>query len=137
MEETPPFEIAIARFKEFLRSHGWPSEISWRRDGEIFRCLDHRVLVRRRAPGRAADEARAHYEAGRRQGFGVEIRAYCQMVGAACATVYWTADSDEAARHLMPDQGLKFVAAVPRLEGRLASAFAFWRERRKRRSDWD
>ena len=102
MEEMPPFEIAIAQFKEFLRSQGWPSEISWRRSGEIFHCLDHRILVRRRASGPAADEARAHYEAGRRQGV-VEIRAYCQMAGAACATVYWTADSDEAARHLVPE----------------------------------
>ena len=32
----------------------------------------------------------------------------------------------------MPEQGLKLVMAVPRLEGRSASAFAFWRERRKR-----
>jgi hypothetical protein len=102
MEETPPFEIAIARFKEFLRSQGWPCEISWRRDGEIFHCLDHRILVRRRASGPAADEARAHYEAGRLQGVGVEITAYCQIAGAACATVYWSDDSDEAERHLMP-----------------------------------
>ena len=86
--------------------------------------------------GAAAAEARANFEAGRGQGVGVELRAYCQLAGAACAVVYWTADSDEAARHLMPEQGLKLVVAVPRLEGRSASAFAFWRERRKRRSAW-
>ena len=129
MEETPLSKSRSHGSRSSFVVRGGRSEIVWRREDEIFHCLDHQILVRRRVSAAAAAEARTNFEEGRGQGVGVELRAYCQLVGAACAVVYWTADSDEAARHLMPEQGLKLVVAVPRLEGRSASAFAFWRER--------
>ena len=58
---------------------------------KIFHCLDHRILVRRRVFGPPPPLTPApNFEAGRGQGV-AEVHGYCQLAGAACAVVYWTA----------------------------------------------
>jgi hypothetical protein len=59
------------------------------------------------------------------------LSAECEIDGAVYATVFWTADEQEAERRMMPTQGLKMSAALPRTCGKSVSRLEWWFWRKK------
>jgi hypothetical protein len=126
MEDAPPFDEAVSQLRAFLEGQGWPTEVVWRSRDDIARATNGDIYVRRRAKGRALELARKHYERGRRQGVGVALEVRCQIEGAACASVFWTADPVVAESFMMPDRGLKLSVATTRRGARVVGALMFW-----------
>jgi hypothetical protein len=131
VEETPRFEQAVERFRAFLTEEGRSSSIVWRRPGDVVRRVDKDIVVRRRPPRKANDWAQRYYETGRRKGLGIALEAVCEVDGSVCATIFWTTDDVEASQLMMPTQGLKMSAAVPRARGQSVSGLGWWLARRE------
>ena len=126
MEDAPPFDQAVRQFRAFLQGQGWTTEIVWRSRDDIVRIANGDIYVRRRSKEQCLESARAHYERGRQQRVGVALEVGCTIDGAACATVFWTADRVEAEYAMIPDRGLKMSAAVVRKSARVVGHLMFW-----------
>jgi hypothetical protein len=126
MEPTPPFEEAIDAFKKFLAREGWSQLIVWRRPDDVVRRIGKDAVVRRRSPRDAHGWARHYYDAGLGQGLGVSLHAECEIDGGVCATIFWTADDQEAEHRMMPTQGLKMSTALHRTRGRSVTWLGWW-----------
>jgi hypothetical protein len=131
MEPTPPYEEAIAAFKKFLEKEGWSETIVWRRSDDVVHRVDQNMVVRRRSAEQAAEWARRYYESGCARGLGICLSAECEIDGAVCATIFWTDDDQEAESRMMPAQGLKLSAALPRTCGTSVSWLEWWFWRKK------
>jgi hypothetical protein len=131
MDQTPPFDEAVDAFGRFLAQEGWSSSIVWRRPDDIVGRIGKGKVVRRRSFRRANTWARQYYESGLSQGLGIALSAECEVGGAVCATVFWTADEQEAQQLMMPTRGLKMSAALPRARGRSVSWLGWWLARKK------
>ena len=134
MEETPPFDSAIERLQRFLSEQGWPTRIVWRLESDVVRVPHADIVVRRRTSPDATRIARAHYEAGRSQGVGVALEVSCEVDGAACTSIFWTADPTEAEYRMMPERGLKLSVATPHRPGRSVSVLRWWLSTRRARA---
>jgi hypothetical protein len=131
MELTPTYEQAIEAFEKFLEKEGWAQVIVWRRPDDVVRRWGKDMVVRRRSPREANTWARQYYDTGRAQGLGIALGAECEIDGAVCATIYWTADDQEAEHRMMPAQGLKMSAALPRSRGQSVSWLGWWLARKR------
>ena len=131
MEETPRFEQAVERFRQFLAGEGWSSSIVWRRPGDVVRRVDKDMVVRRRPSQEANDWAPRYYETGRGQGLGIALEGVCEIGGSVCATIFWTADTLEASQLMMPTRGLKMSATLPRSRGQSVNWLGWWLARRE------
>jgi hypothetical protein len=111
------FDEALSRFRAFLGSQGWPTEIVWARAGDVIRDSSEVVSIVRRESG-ADSEARKTFEDGLGVGLGVSFEAVCTLADETVAVVAFPADSREAELLMYPsDGGLKMSAAMPRVEG--------------------
>ena len=131
MEQTPPYEQAIEAFKKFLAQEGWSPVIVWRRPDDVVRRVGKDMVVRRRSSREANAWARRYYESGYVQGLGIALDAECEIDGAVCATMFWTADGREAAYRMMPAQGLKMSAPLARARGQSVSWLGWWLARKR------
>lgn len=131
MEPTPPFEQAVEQFKTFLTGQGWSSLIVWRHPADVVRRIGKDMVVRRRGSRSASAWARRYYEKGHIQGLGIALIAECEIMGAACATMFWTPDFEEAQQRLLPNQGLKMSVALPRTSGESVSWLGWWFARKR------
>ena len=131
MEPTPPYEEAIDAFNKFLAREGWAQTIIWRRPDDFVHRVDRNMVVRRRSLRQSMEWARGYYESGHARGLGISLSAECEIDGAVYATIFWTADEQEAERLMMPTQGLKMSAALPRTCGKSVSWLEWWFWRKK------
>lgn len=129
MDPTPPYEQAIAAFKEFLEKQGWSQNIIWRRPDDVVFRIGRSKVVRHRPPREATEWGLRYYDLGYNRGLGISLHAECEIGGAAYATIFWTTDDREAESRMMPTHGLKMSAAVPRTTGKSVSwpEWWFWR----------
>src|SRR4051794_12350361 len=83
----PPFAEALTTFTEFLQREGAPAQLLWvdRQDVTSYR---RQIWVRVSGASDAGRHAEERYEAGRKSGFGISLRAVCK-VGAATACYVW------------------------------------------------
>ena len=126
MDATPPYEQAIATFEKFLEEQGWSQSIIWRRPDDVVFRIDGAKVVRYQSLRKATDWARRYYDLGCNQGLAIALHAECEIDGASCATIFWTADDREAEYRMMPTQGLKMSVAAPRTKGKSVSWLEWW-----------
>jgi hypothetical protein len=126
METTPPYEEAVTAFKKFLEKEGWSQTIVWRRPDDVVHRVEQNMVVRRRSSEKAAEWARRYYESGYSRGLGICLSAECEIDGAVYATIFWTADDQEAESRMMPAQGLKLSGRLPRTCGKSVSWLEWW-----------
>ena len=97
----------------------------------MVRRVDKAMVVRRRPSQKANDWAQRYYEIGRSDGLSIALDAVCEVGGSVCATIFWTTDDLEASQLMMPTQGLKMSAAMPRSPGQSVSWIGWWLARRE------
>jgi hypothetical protein len=111
------FDDALGKFRVFLRSQAWPTEIVWSRPGDIIRRSPASVAIHRR-DGDGDSHARDTFDEGCRAGRGVSLEAVCTLGDATVAIVAFPSDDREAELLMYPsDGGVKMSAAIPRVEG--------------------
>lgn len=115
---APPFDQAVSRFKQFLESQGWPTEIVWARQNDV--VWQGESLTVRTCE---AIDAKVDYDLGQRAGLGVLLEARCTLGNLTSACVCYPQDEREAELLLYPSDGsLKLSVAVPKVEGLNAGA---------------
>jgi len=96
--DTPPFDEAADRLRQFIKSHGGNANLFWVfREDVILGC---ETWVRFPVPPENSQLASELYEFGREQGIGVTLAACC-LVGSQIACYVWVPnDESEAADRL-------------------------------------
>src|SRR5690348_9405728 len=95
----PSFTEAGATFAAFLEREGAPAQLLWI-DREDVTSYRREIWVRVCDPSEAVRRAEARYEAGRKHGLGVSLRAVCK-VGAATACYVWVPKDEMDASYAM------------------------------------
>lgn len=99
------FEEASLRFREFLRSQGWPDQVQWLTAGTVLFSKKRHYWINSRKIDEGMILARETYQQGVKRGLGIGIEALCQTDSATFAYVFAPTDQDEAQRLLI--SGLK------------------------------
>lgn len=99
--DTPPFDVACDRFRQFIKSEGAGADLFWvfREDVSTWGCTD---WIRVPVPAENSNLAFAYYELGRNRGLGVALSCVCHVDGRAACSVWVPIDQSEAADCLQP-----------------------------------
>ena len=99
MDETPPFDEALAAFMNFIRDQGFSTDLAWVFREDVTNCINENWI---RAPIPPVNEeiARAYFEYGRGEGRGVTVSVWCRL-GDQSACYVWVPEDDEAASYAM------------------------------------
>ena len=109
----PHFEDAVTRFRDFLGSQGYPTQIVWITPGDVLLTGRRLVYLRVLDPEQNLSLARKEYEEGIADDFGVTLSSFCDCGKSSYCYVWHPHDKDEAQRALMPaDSGLKLSATI-------------------------
>jgi hypothetical protein len=116
------FDDAVSRFRAFLHSQGWPTQIIWMKPGDIIlRTSEAVVICHRDVDGESG--AIEIFEDASQRALGVSLDAVCTLGDATVAIVDFPSDGREAELLMYPaDGGLKMRIAIPRLEGAVRSS---------------
>ena|SRR5579863_3138023 len=134
--DTPPFDKAVERLRQFIKSHGGSTKLFW-----VFRedvSSGTKTWVRFPVPAENFQLASEIYEFGRHQGVGVTLAAYC-LVGGEFACFVWVPKDESEAADRLQAPCLKLCIHSGRTEdfrtvqpvtSRLLWRYRCWRNRR-------
>jgi hypothetical protein len=107
MEGDCTFEEAVRMFREFVSTHGYPSEIIWLWPDDVIVAADGIILVRMPVPPENGARVQRAFEEGMRRGRGVLLSTLCGMAEQTCCYIWVPRNEQDAMEHLMPP-GVKF-----------------------------
>ena len=117
-------EEASQRFREFLRSQGWPDEVQWLIPGAVLASKRGHCWINSRKVEGGMALARETYQQGVTQGLGISIEALCQTDSVTFAYVFVPTDQDEAERLLIT--GLKLSVPLTAQRARVVKNSCWW-----------
>jgi hypothetical protein len=118
------FDETVSRFRDFLQSQGWPSKIAWLQREHLLVAKIWRFWVREPGP-HAELGAKATYELGLKQGYGIRLDGICADENTTFATVFVPRDHVESEQAMMLG-GVKLSIPTKRPYGLLVRNRAQW-----------
>jgi hypothetical protein len=130
VDDNPPsipnsLEEATVRFREFLRTHGWPDQVQWVSERSFLIGKKGEYWIKPWTNDETLAMTRDKYLEGVKRGLGISISALCRTKSVTFAYVFAPTDREEAARLLIGD--LKLSVPVDPCPARLAgNSFLWW-----------
>ena len=118
-------EEASLRFREFLRSQGWPDQVQWLSTGRVILSSKGQCWINARSVDDGATLALKTYQEGVMRGLGISIEAFCKSDTVTFA--YVVVPADQIAAEQMLIGGLKLSVPVNPQQARVVeSSFLWW-----------
>jgi hypothetical protein len=123
--KLPLFTEASSSMAAFLRQGDLPQAIRWIFRDEVT-TYRRKIWLRATANSGASKAAETLYEAGRRRGLGVQLRAFCRTTSYTACHI-WIPDNEMAAQYAMQPRGLKLAVPTPLLPAKEIRSRLRWR----------
>ena len=134
-EETtkyPSFDEAEARFREFLKSSGWPEDVVWVSPDDVA-VVGQRFIVHPTMNGR--EYAINQYREGTEQNLGILLNAICSYNACSYCVVWIPSDAIEAEYALM-QPGLKLSVPSEFRQGQVVAGRIRWWWMKRTAAPW-
>ena len=119
-----PLEEAALRFREFLRTQGWPDQVQWLTAGTALFSKKGHYWINSRKVDEGVAYARETYQQGVKRGLGISIEALCKTEAVTFAYVFVPTDRAEAERLLI--SGLKLSVPLNPEPARVVGNVFWW-----------